>query len=68
MPKMDGLELLQAIRTCNLRHDTAFILVTGDKNKEVIDKGKILQMNNFILKPFDTPKIKKCIESVIGPL
>jgi len=68
MPKMDGLELLRSIRTCDLRSNTGFILVTGDKNKAVIDKGKVLKMNNFVLKPFDAPKIKKCLESVVGPL
>lgn len=68
MPNMDGLALLKKIRTNAATHRTGFILITGAKDPELINKGKKLGMNNFLQKPVTTEKLKACMEAVIGPL
>ena len=68
MPRMDGLQLLEAIRTHKAIARTGFILITGRADAETISRGTKLGMNNFIKKPFETVQLKSCIEKVVGRL
>ena len=68
MPRMDGLKLLEAIRSHRAIARTGFILVTGRADKEIIDRGARLGMNNFLKKPFQVAQLKACIERVVGRL
>ena len=68
MPKMDGLKLLHALRSGGKTKGVGFILVTGRAEQQIIDYGKKLGMNNFLKKPFEPIDLRKCIESVVGPL
>ena len=68
MPKMDGLQLLEAIRRHKAVARTGFILITGRADKEIIERGARLGMNNYIKKPFETGQLKACIEKVVGRL
>ncbi|WP_255266451.1 hypothetical protein [Thioclava sp. ES.031] len=45
-----------------------FILITGRADREIVDTGRRLGMNNFIKKPFTPPELKACIEAVVGRL
>lgn len=66
MPGMDGLQLLKALRTNAPTRGVGFILITGRADKEIIDRGKALGMNNFIKKPFTPQDLKSCLEAVVG--
>lgn len=68
MPGMDGLQLLQVLRSNQGTARTGFILITGTTDDAVIDRGKQLGMNNFLKKPFSPTALKACIERVVGPL
>lgn len=68
MPEMDGLSLLQALRQEAATKKTGFILITGRADKEIVDRGKSLGMNNFIKKPFTPAELKSCLEAVTGRL
>ncbi|MEM9705025.1 MAG: response regulator [Pseudomonadota bacterium] len=68
MPGMDGLQLLQAIRSNPKTARTGFILVTGSQDKALIDKGRKLGMNNYLAKPFNPRDLERCIERVVGKL
>lgn len=68
MPDMDGLEFLLALRKSPKTQRVGFIMVTGEHNPIVADLGKRLGMNNYLTKPFTEPVLKKCVESVTGPL
>jgi len=65
---MDGLQLLHALRTGAKTKGTGFILITGRAERQIIESGKKLGMNNFIKKPFQPDDLKKCIEAVVGRL
>ena len=45
-----------------------FILITGRADKEIIDTGRKLGMNNFLKKPFTPQDLRACIEAVVGRL
>lgn len=68
MPGMDGLKLLEALRTNRMTQRIGFILITGSADRKVIDEGRRLQMNNFLKKPFSPNALKTCIQQVVGPL
>jgi two-component system chemotaxis response regulator CheY len=68
MPGMDGLALLQALRSNRMTQGIGFILVTGSPTPDMIAKGKALRLNNLVKKPFTTASLKGAIESVVGKL
>lgn len=68
MPNMDGLHLLQHLRSGDRTKGVGFILITGRAEQQIIDYGKKLGMNNFLKKPFEPADLRKCIEAVVGPL
>ena len=68
MPKMDGLAFLRAVRAHPPTQKSAFILLTGRGDKELIERAQKLGVNNFIAKPFTLPVLKAQIEAVVGRL
>lgn len=68
MPRMDGLQLLEALRSHPTTARIGFVLITGRADKDIIERGQRLAMNNFIKKPFNTASMKACIERVVGRL
>src|SRR5207247_2323565 len=68
MPKLDGLQLLRALRDYLPTKQVAFILVTGRGDKALIDEGRKYGLNNFLPKPFTTATLKACLEAVVGKL
>ncbi|PKP69922.1 MAG: hypothetical protein CVT82_08840 [Alphaproteobacteria bacterium HGW-Alphaproteobacteria-4] len=68
MPGMDGLQLLHALRTDARSRGVGFILITGRADREIIDAGRKLGMNNFLRKPFAPQDLRACIEAVVGRL
>lgn len=68
MPGMDGLRLLHALRSDDKLRKVGFILITGKADKQIIDAGKKLGMNNFVKKPFQPNDLLASIEAVVGRL
>jgi two-component system chemotaxis response regulator CheY len=68
MPGMDGLDLLQRLRTTPATSRLGFILVTGRADATLFSEGQRLGMNNLIRKPFTPQALKDCIERVVGRL
>lgn len=68
MPGMNGLQLLHALRSAPKTKSVGFILITGRADKEIIDTGRKLGMNNFLKKPFTPQELRSCIEAVVGRL
>lgn len=68
MPEETGLDLLKALRSDPANQNTAFILVSGRPDANVISRGQVLGMNNFIAKPFTPEGLKICIEQVVGQI
>jgi two-component system, chemotaxis family, chemotaxis protein CheY len=66
MPEVSGLHLLHALRTAPKTQKVGFLLITGRADKEIIDHGKRLGMNNFVKKPFQPNDLKGAIEAIVG--
>lgn len=68
MPGMDGLQLLHSLRNSPPTRTVGFLLITGRADREIIETGKKLGMNNFLKKPFDAAGLRGSIEAIVGPL
>jgi two-component system chemotaxis response regulator CheY len=68
MPKLNGLQLLRALREYQPTRQCCFILVTGKGDRALIEEGKKFGLNNFLAKPFTPATLKAAIEVVVGKL
>ena len=68
MPKMDGLQLLKAIRTFKPTSKVPFIILTGNADKNVLIEGRKLGLNNYLNKPFTPADLKKALQAIVGRL
>lgn len=68
MPKMDGLGLLRAIRAHGPVANTAFIMLTGRADMELVGRARQFGVNNYLVKPFTANQLKEKIEQVFGAL
>lgn len=68
MPKMDGLGLLQAVRSNAQTKRAAFIMLTAQGDRALVQKAAQLGANNVLSKPFTADKIRAAIEAVFGSL
>ncbi len=68
MPKMNGLSLLRAVRVHEPISKTAFIMLTGRADKEMVVSAVKHGVNNYVVKPFSPETLREKIEAVIGPL
>jgi two-component system chemotaxis response regulator CheY len=68
MPKLDGLGLLRAIRSHEPIKSTAFVMLTGRADKELVQKAVQYGVNNYLVKPFTVATLKEKLERVFGAL
>ena len=68
MPKLDGLGLLRAVRSHPPIRTTAFIMLTGRADKDLVQRAVQFGVNNYLVKPFTVGTLKEKIEAVFGPL
>ena len=68
MPNLDGLGLLRAIRAHPPIKSTAFIMLTGRADRELVQRAVQFGVNNYLVKPFTTQTLTQKISDVFGPL
>jgi two-component system chemotaxis response regulator CheY len=68
MPNLDGLGFLRAVRANPPTKNSAFIMLTGRGDREIIEKAAKCGVNNYLVKPFTIPSLKGAIEAVLGRL
>jgi two-component system chemotaxis response regulator CheY len=68
MPKIDGLAFLRAIRAHPPIASTAFVMLTGRADAELVQRAVQFGVNNFLVKPFTTAQLKAKLETVFGKL
>ena len=68
MPNLDGLGLLRGIRAHPPIAKTAFIMLTGRADRELVQRAVQFGVNNYLVKPFTTAQLKEKLEGVFGPL
>lgn len=68
MPNLDGLGLLRMVRSHPHVSKTAFIMLTGRADRELVQRAVQFGVNNYLVKPFTVAQLKEKLEGVFGPL
>lgn len=68
MPVMDGLALLKAVRGNPKTQKLAFIILTSEASKELVQEAVKAGVNNFLAKPYTVAKLREVLEKVFGPI
>lgn len=68
MPNLDGLGLLRAVRAHPPIAGSAFIMLTGRADRELVARAVQYGVNNYLVKPFTVAQLKEKLEGVFGPL
>lgn len=66
MPEMNGLDLLKNIRATPKTAKVAFIILTGEASKDLVQEAIKHGVNNLLAKPYTVGKLKTAIEAVFG--
>ena len=61
MPKMNGLEMIESLKS--LEYDIPIVFVTGIEDPSIVVKALNLGVHNFLYKPFDIAELSDGIES-----
>jgi two-component system chemotaxis response regulator CheY len=59
MPKLDGLALLRAVRSHPPIRQTAFVMLTGRADRELVQRAVQFGVNNYCVKPFTVPGLER---------
>lgn len=65
MPKMDGFQVMEILKKKNAMKYIPIILITGDTNDKVKQKGYELGAVEYITKPFHVDVIRNCVKNCI---
>ena len=68
MPKLDGLGLLRAIRSHPPIAKTAFIMLTGRADVDLVKRAAQFGVNNYLTKPFTVELLRTKLEEVFGAI
>jgi len=66
MPKMNGLDLLKAVRGDKKLNDIPFIMLTADGHKENVVEAVKSGVSNYLIKPFTPETFGEKLEKVLG--
>ncbi len=66
MPKMTGLELLQAVRSDEKLKKTPFLMVTAEAEKDKILAAIKAGVSHYIVKPFTADVLKQKIDAIFN--
>ncbi|GBQ80057.1 chemotaxis protein CheY [Gluconacetobacter johannae DSM 13595] len=68
MPVMDGLALLRAVRGNPAIQRVAFIILTSEASRDLVQDAVKAGVNNFLAKPYTVAKLREVLEKVFGPI
>ena len=68
MPKMQGIDLLKAVRADPLLSSLPVLLVTAEARREQIVAAAEAGVNGYIVKPFTAEMLKKKIDKIFEPI
>jgi two-component system, chemotaxis family, chemotaxis protein CheY len=68
MEKMNGYELLRAVRSDILLKTIPFIMITANNSPENIVQAKQAGVSNYIMKPFTIATLRDRLQATLGPL
>ena len=65
MPGLSGLEVLESLKSDDKIKHIPVVMATGSTTEEEIKKCFYLGAADYIIKPFETDKVLKCVSKLI---
>jgi two-component system chemotaxis response regulator CheY len=65
MPKMDGVELLHAVRNDTKLDQTPFLMITSQNDKDSVLAATTLGVTDYVVKPFSARILEQKVLSLI---
>jgi two-component system sensor histidine kinase/response regulator len=66
MPRLDGFDLLQKVKSSNATALTPVILLSGRSEKNTVRRGMELGADDYLVKPFTTDELLNSIQSQLN--
>jgi two-component system chemotaxis response regulator CheY len=66
MPGMDGIELLQSVRSDAEHSDLPVLFMTGEADKTRVLEAAKAGVNDYVLKPFSVAVLDQKIRKILG--
>jgi CheY-like chemotaxis protein len=66
MPKMNGIELLRAVRASPQWHDIPVVMISAEGGEASVQDAIELGANSFILKPFNIAVLRRLVVFLPG--
>lgn len=66
MPKMDGLTLIQNLRSLDGYKSVPLLVVTTESSDSMKAKGRAAGASGWLVKPFDPRRLVEVVKKVIG--
>lgn len=66
MPVLDGLKVVQRVRSDPKHAHTPIVVITTDKRVEDRDKAIALGANDYITKPIQAPAVVQTVKRLLG--
>ncbi len=66
MPQMSGLELLKKVRNHPTIHNTPFIMITAENERDYVNQAIKDGVSDFIVKPFSAKVLKDKLDKLVG--
>lgn len=66
MPNMDGLMLIQLLRTKTAHQTTPILMLTTEASDEMKKRGREAGATGWLVKPFDPQKLLNVVKKVLG--
>jgi len=65
MPKMTGLELLEAVRKMEETKDIPFLMVTAEAQKQNVINAVKAGVSNYVVKPFTAEQLQEKLNKIL---
>lgn len=66
MPEMDGREMIQEMAENKMIESIPVVVISSERNEDVLDWLKSVGVYDFINKPFKPEKMKRVVERLLG--
>lgn len=66
MPRMDGLQLIKALRQLPAYQKVPILMLTTESSDEMKSQGRAAGANGWLVKPFDPERLIEVVKKVIG--
>jgi two-component system chemotaxis response regulator CheY len=65
MPQMDGLDMVELIRDIKHHKFTPIVMLTTERDKEMMDRAKSMKVKAWLVKPFKKEKLFQIVEKIL---